>query len=148
MPLNFPSSPATNAVYTYNSKTYRFDGTVWRPIADQTSFVLNMQVESVLQSNEIVGRHIAVDPFRIPAGATGSLAKFDVAANAATTFSLSKNGAAAFGTIIVPIAGTAGTWTVAAATDFAIGDVYTVIGPTINDLTLRAGAIVTRCIRT
>ena len=36
--LNFPSSPATNQIYTANGKSWRFDGTSWK-----TYYILNVQ---------------------------------------------------------------------------------------------------------
>ena len=61
-------------------------------------------------------------------------------------YTLKKNGTS-FGTVVISAAGVTGAYTVASATDFAVGDVYTVVAPATPDATLASGAIVTRCTR-
>jgi hypothetical protein len=82
----------------------------------------------------VVMRFVAVRAFTIPAGATGSIAKTSTVATASTTFSLQKNGAA-FGTMVFGAGAASGTFTVAAATSFAAGDVFTIVAPTTADAT-------------
>ena len=146
MAINFPSSPATNATYSYGGRTWKFDGTVWRQVPTPPAFSINTQIETQMQASEVVGRHVCVDPFRIEAGATGCIAKFNVAATAAVTITLKKNDTT-IGTIDIGVAGTLGTWTVASAVDFAVGDFYTLTNGGTADATLREGAIDTRCTR-
>jgi len=148
MALNFPASPTGGQTYAYLGKTFQYDATygVWRYLPDTEFFAINTQIELASSANEIVGRHICVEAFSIPAGATGSFSKWDVAATGSTTYTLKKNGTS-FGTVLISAAGVTGAFTVASTTSFAVGDVYTVVAPGTADATLAAGAIVTRCTR-
>lgn len=70
-----------------------------------------------------------------PAGATGSQADAKTAATGSTTYTFLKNGSQ-FGSVNFAASGTVGTFTLATATSFAIGDILEIDGPSVADATL------------
>lgn len=85
-------------------------------------------------ANAVVLRFVAVRGFTIPVGATGSLAKTSTVATATTTFVMAKNGVQ-FGTMSFAAGSANGSFTVATATTFSSGDVFTITAPATADST-------------
>lgn len=83
----------------------------------------------------IIGIYVAQRAFSIPAGATNSLLKSRVAANASAALTLAKSGAA-FGTATFAAAGQSATFAVATAVSVAAGDLITITAPSSQDATL------------
>ncbi|MDY7537685.1 hypothetical protein QN372_00850 [Undibacterium sp. RTI2.1] len=86
-------------------------------------------------ASAVIKRFISARPFSIPISAAGSQCKAVTAATASTTFSMAKNGVT-FGTIVFAAAGTVASFTVAASTTFAAGDMLAITGPATQDATL------------
>jgi hypothetical protein len=73
--------------------------------------------------------------WQLPAGLTNSKFTALVAATAATTITLKKNGAA-IGTLVWAIGGTVPTITFASEITFAVDDTFAIDGPAVADMTL------------
>lgn len=86
---------------------------------------------------EISAQLVALRPFTIPVGATGSVAAARVglpSGEAGGSFSLQRNDVE-FGTVDFTDVGNTGAFTVAAQTDFAVGDRMTIVNPTLGSPT-------------
>ena len=131
-----------------------FDNTIANSVATlnalmvtQASLIAALQIEEVETwsngaptASQVLLRYVCTRPFTVPINAAGSQLKGTVAATASATFSLQKNGAA-IGTAVVSAAGTAAAFTVASATNFAAGDLLTLVAPAGPDATLANLAI-------
>jgi parallel beta-helix repeat protein len=84
-------------------------------------------------ASEVIARLPAAYAYTIPVSASGSYASSITSATGSPVFSLKKNGTE-FGTCT--FSGTNGSFTVASATAFAVGDVLTIVGPGTPDGTL------------
>jgi hypothetical protein len=80
-------------------------------------------------------RFIVVVPFTLPVSLDGSRAASDVAADATSAFALTRNGSS-IGSVNFASAATAGTFTFAAAVQFAVGDVLGLTAPNPPDATI------------
>jgi hypothetical protein len=80
-------------------------------------------------------RYVAARACSLPANLVGSIAKAAVASTGAQAYSLQKNGAQ-FSTMSFAAGGVTPTWGTCAATNFAVGDVLTVVAPAAVDATL------------
>lgn len=92
-------------------------------------------VGGVLTDGQVVSLRAAFRAFTVPVGATGSVSRSTVAAASPATFLIKKNGTA-FGSFAFTTGATAATFTVASATNFAIGDVLSITGPATHDTSL------------
>ena len=75
---------------------------------------------------------VANRKFFLPAGLTGSVARLETAATADLSFAIRKNGTA-FGTVTFVAGSLAGTFTLADAVQFDVGDRLRVLRPTVLD---------------
>ena len=98
---------------------------------DVAGFYPGQPGASALAFSWVIGRAI-----QFPINFAGSFAKLGVATTDAKTFSVRKNGSE-LGTFAFAAAGTSATFTLASATNFAAGDLLTVIAPTLQDSTLQ-----------
>ena len=105
--------------------------------ADQQapSLDISFTKTSTPSADEILHSQIFTRAVVLPVGLTGSQAYADVAATAATSLDLQKNGVS-FGSIDFAIGSNAGTFTNASEVSFAAGDRLSVIAPNPADATL------------
>lgn len=107
-------------------------------IAERTRVYLPIEIAMFVAGkpldSELLFRYKTSRAFRIPASATGSLAEAAVASAASVVFSLQKNGVG-FGTVTFATSAT-GAYTVAANTDFVVGDVLSLVAPVTADTAL------------
>jgi hypothetical protein len=103
--------------------------------AFSTLYDLGFYYPGVPGDDQILGRIVLPRAAYVPSGATDSRCDAGAAATGATTIDLQKNGTS-FGSIAVSASGTTGSFTVSAATDFAAGDVLSIVGPSTADATL------------
>lgn len=83
-------------------------------------------------SNSVLGKWVAPSAVTFKAALSESVANADTAATAETVFSLKKNGTE-FATVTFAAADTTATYVNVADTDFASGDVLTLVAPTRDD---------------
>jgi hypothetical protein len=83
----------------------------------------------------VIFRHVFSRAARLPAGAMPSRAVAGVAATGPSMFALLKNGTA-IGEIEFPAGEAAASFAVAAAVDFAAGDIFAIAAPDPQDATL------------
>src|SRR6516225_3436015 len=86
-------------------------------------------------ANLVVQRYVFAGTVMFAAGLTGSQGTAGVAATAATTYSIRKNGSNV-GTMVFAAGATTATFTMASATTFMAGDVVTMVAPASPDATL------------
>jgi hypothetical protein len=86
-------------------------------------------------ASEVILRFVAARAFRLPQNLTGSYAVAVVAADATTTFAIKKNGSDV-GSFEFASAADDATFTMASNTDFAAGDVLTIVAPASPDADL------------
>ena len=86
-------------------------------------------------ANLVVQRYVFAGIVMFAAGLTGSQGTAGVAATAATTYSIRKNGSNV-GTMVFAAGATTATFTMASATTFMAGDVLTMVAPASPDATL------------
>ena len=86
-------------------------------------------------ANLVVQRYVFAGTVMFAAGLTGSQGTAGVAATAATTYSIRKNGSNV-GTMVFAAGATTATFTMASATTFMAGDVLTMVAPASPDATL------------
>jgi hypothetical protein len=68
MPIDFPTSPATGQVYTYQGKSWVYNGTGWdSPRADIIEFL-----PSLVGGNTFTGVQTFNTPIAVPSGGTGA----------------------------------------------------------------------------
>lgn len=96
---------------------------------------LTVFVEGTMANGETILRYVAPRNFSIPAGGAGSGANAATAATGSTTLTLTKNGTS-FGTLVFAPSATTATVTISTQTDFALGDVFAITGPSTADATL------------
>ena len=82
-----------------------------------------------------VERYIFATPVTLPSGLAGSYGAAGTAATAPASFAIRQNGAAV-GTMAFTAGSTTASFTMAAATAFAAGDVLTILAPAMPDPTL------------
>ena len=83
----------------------------------------------------MIERYIFATPVTFPAGLAGSYGTAGTAATAAASFTIAKNGTGV-GTMAFAAGATSATFTMATATNFAGGDVLTIVAPGTPDATL------------
>jgi len=55
MPANFPDSPTLDQTYTYNSATWRWDGTVWSVVASgAATTAVSTQATGIFLNSNII----------------------------------------------------------------------------------------------
>src|SRR5579862_1705368 len=86
-------------------------------------------------SSQVIERYIFATPVTFPAGLTGSYGSAGVAATAAASFAIAKNGTNV-GTMGFAVGASTATFAMTTATPFGGGDVLTIIGPAVPDATL------------
>jgi hypothetical protein len=92
-------------------------------------------VGGVLADGQVVTLQAAFRAFTVPSGATGSVSRCTVAPTSSAEFLIRKNGTA-FGSFTFDSGATTATFSVASATNFAVGDVISITGPATHDATL------------
>ena len=122
--LDLTNVPSPNPASTVNITTWT-----------GTPYDIAFPVFSKPTASEQVFRFVAARAYKMPALQTDGQAKAAVAATAAATFVLTKNGVQ-FGTVKFAAGATTGTINIAADTAFAIGDRLTVTAPATVDSTL------------
>jgi len=120
-------------------------GGAWLP-AGPKPYDIAAFIEDTMDDGETVLRHVAARAFSLPAALTGSVLKAGSGATAETILSCEKNGVQ-FGTITVAASATSGTFTAAAETSFAVGDVLIIEGPATADVSLADVAITLKGVR-
>lgn len=98
-------------------------------------FDIPLFVAGTQTDNEKLLILIAVRDFTLPINLTGSQCKAAVAATAAATFTIKKNGAS-IGSFLFALGGTTATFTFAAAVTFTVGDTFEIFAPATHDATL------------
>jgi len=86
-------------------------------------------------AGQVIDRYIFATPVTFRAGLSGSYGTAGTAATAAANFTIAKNGSTV-GTIAFAAGATNASFTMAAATGFAGGDVLTIVAPASPDATL------------
>src|SRR5216683_6648187 len=86
-------------------------------------------------ASQVIERYIFATPVTFPAGLAGSYGIAGTAATAAASFAIQKNGAAV-GTMAFAAGTATASFTMAAATAYAAGDVLTIVAPAAPDPTL------------
>jgi len=86
-------------------------------------------------ANLVVQRYVFAGTVTFPVGLIGSQGTAGVAATAATTYAIKKNGVSV-GTMMFAAAATTATFAMASATTFMSGDILTVVAPASPDPTL------------
>ncbi len=102
--------------------------------ASVTTTVSGSQVGSATASL-VVQRYVFADTVMFPAGLVGSQGTAGVAATAAATYHISKNGTMA-GTMVFAAGATTATFSMSLATTYLAGDIVTVVAPASPDATL------------
>ncbi len=165
--FNFPNSPNPGDTYSSPAgTTYTFDGAVWigpagvTSVAGRTGIVVlttsdladfaaaaaaaaraaipweaGVCIGSVPLANEVIVYHEMRSNLRVGTNLLNWDLNAGVAATASSVFSVRKNGVQ-FGTITVAPGGTVGTLS-GTQTDFANGDILSIIAPSSQDLTLQ-----------
>lgn len=85
----------------------------------------------------VVQRYVFATSVNFPSGFSGSQGRAGTAATATATYAIQKNGST-IGTMVFAASATSATFTMSAATAFAIGDVLTILAPATPDATLAA----------
>ena|SRR5579863_8536204 len=85
----------------------------------------------------VVQRYVFARPASFPAGLSGSQGRAGTAATGTLTYTIQKNGSN-IGTMAFAASATSASFTMTAATAFAIGDVLTIVAPASPDATLAA----------
>ncbi len=85
--------------------------------------------------SQVVQRYVFGQATTFPAGLSGSQGAAGTAATGTATYSIEKNGSAV-GTMAFAASATTASFTMSAATAFAIGDVLTIVAPASPDATL------------
>ena len=86
-------------------------------------------------ASQVIERYIFATPVTFPAGLAGSYGASGTAATAIASFAIQKNGAAV-GTMAFAAGSATASFTMAAATTYAAGDVLTIVAPATPDPTL------------
>lgn len=86
-------------------------------------------------AGQVIERYIFATPVNFPSGLAGSYGTAGTAATAAAGFTIAKNGLAV-GTMAFAAGAASASFTMAAATGFAGGDVLTIVAPASPDATL------------
>lgn len=119
---------------------YRYNGSTW--VVDSTVTPSQLYLAGIpfaqpgLPSAGAIYNIMIPFALTIAAGLVGSSGYSGINATASSVFSLSKNGAAAFGTLTWTNAGSAPTLAAASLTTFAAGDRLTITAPVAQDVTL------------
>ncbi|MFC3322151.1 DUF2793 domain-containing protein [Mesorhizobium cantuariense] len=100
-----------------------------------TTIEFSLFFASTFLANEVLAQHIVSRAFSLPAGLTGSHGVAIAAATASTVLTIKKNGSSV-GTATWAVAGTTPTLAMASLTNFAIGDILTIVAPATPDATL------------
>ena len=90
---------------------------------------------STIPASQVMLRYPFPRAVDFPAGLTDSRGVAAVAATASTTIDIRKNGSSV-GSMVFAAAGTTATFTMASATNFAAGDILTLVAPASPDATL------------
>jgi hypothetical protein len=116
-------------------KLYKYEGSAFVEISGTAAYDVAAMKAGEPGASEVILRFIATRAFRLPQNLTGSQAKAAVAADASTTFAIKKNGSDV-GSFNFAGAATSATFTMASDTDFAAGDVLTIVAPGSPDADL------------
>jgi hypothetical protein len=65
MPINFPNSPSPNQLYTYDNKTWEWNGTYWEVYSALTSYITSAYTvgNGVSDISGVTGGNIALKSF-------------------------------------------------------------------------------------
>ena len=107
---------------------------VWTAVYDP-KYDLALSITGKPAANAYVLNFCVVNPFTLPAGLAGSVAKSNSAATGTATFTIYKNGSTV-GTIAFAPGSTTGAFTFSALQSFAAGDFIQIIAPATQDTTL------------
>lgn len=117
---------------------YLFDGSAW--VARSRTISIGLFAAGVMTNSEKLMVYLVTEAISIPAGATGSFARADVAAAAAVTITLTKiasgGASSSVGTINFATGTTVATFTVASPVTLAAGDRIVFSGPATADAAL------------
>lgn len=102
--------------------------------ATAVPYDIGMQILSKPDASAVVGRFVAVRPFKLADNFAGSLAKAKTAAAASMVFNIMKN-ATVIGTLTFGTTGVNGTFSNGNGADmqFAAGDIFSLVAPATQD---------------
>jgi hypothetical protein len=127
------------AVNSNDRKLLYCDGTTFKIVAETSSagnpYDIGASLTGQPASGAIILRYPLPRAVRFPASLPNSKGVVATSAAATATFSLKKNGTQ-FATMQFAASATTATFTAASDTDFAAGDVLTIVAPTPNDTSL------------
>lgn len=112
-----------------------FDATNWVLVIPKANIEIEQFTPGVPPADQVLLSYQPTKALTLPVALAGSFASAAVAATAAATLTISKNGTSV-GTINFAIGATTATFTFAAATTFAAGDMLGVAAQHIPDVTL------------
>lgn len=112
-----------------------FDGTNWVLVIPKANVEISDFTPGVPIADQVLLSYQPTKALTLPAALAGSFASAAVAATAAATLTISKNGTA-IGTINFALGATAATFTLAGAITFAAGDMLAVAAQHVPDVTL------------
>jgi hypothetical protein len=109
------------------------DSLAFLPDAD-ASYDISGSTLSIPTNDVVLTRFVANRAFRLPILMAGSVGASGIAPTAAVSYLVKKNGSTV-GTVDFALGANIATFTMATATDFASGDVLTVVAPATADTT-------------
>lgn len=139
VPVSAGAAPTANGTIAYDSTTNVVKAGVNSATVELSTWPLSSYVISKPGASQVVLRFVFDRAMNIPSQSNGTNAyvKAGTAANAQADFTMSKNGGASFCTLRFAASGTQATFqNTCASTDFAAGDVLTIVAPSTQDSTL------------
>ena len=142
-----PASPTVGQLWFNNDASdgsvyiYYNDGTssqwvpIWVPQTQASLFDISLWYPGIPSASAVLLRFVAVTPFSLPAGLTGSSGYAGTAATGSAVINLRKNGSNQ-GTVTFAAGAIAPTFALASAVSFAAGDRLELVGPGPADTTL------------
>lgn len=139
VPVSAGAAPTANGTIAYDSTTNVVKAGVNSATVELSTWPLSSYVISKPGASQVVLRFVFDRAMNIPSQSNGTNAyvKAGTAANAQADFTMSKNGGASFCTLRFAASGTQATFqNTCASTDFAAGDVLTIVAPSSQDSAL------------
>jgi hypothetical protein len=136
--LNFPKAPALNTIYTKNTRSWRWDGTVWK---DNTFVFFPSAFFDATPLSAQTMIMVAVVGYSVyfPVNFAGSVAYAKIAPTVSNTFHIQKISAGVtttVGTMVFASGAHNATFVAASAVTYIPGDIITIVAPLQQDATL------------
>jgi hypothetical protein len=131
----YTPSEGWNAWVADEDTQYTFNGLTWTTLVASQPYDIHATFNGRPDSGITLVRVIVPRTTTFPAGLTGSYAKSEIAATAASSFPLTKNGAS-IGSVDWGVGATSATFTFASQQVFAAGDILELTAPAVVDVTL------------